>query len=193
MCKKLFKLKELDFKNGIWPFIDEFENKLKSFIIINKGSYDTVYGLFQPFHEDILLCLLLEVYDSCICTIDKEPIFTKEFDSPICCIKEEDIDNKNKKISLVSVLGETYKTSLIFCKKCNKHPCGCYTEEQFLKAGNDAKIYAHHMIKDVIMPKYLAFLFEDKMNIDGCYIDGYKTVSLIEPETIINFFAFCSK
>ena len=60
------------FKNGIWPFIEEFENKLKSFIAINKGSYDRVYGLFQPFNIDILLYPLLEVYDSCIFTINKE-------------------------------------------------------------------------------------------------------------------------
>ena len=38
ICKKLFKLKEKDFKKGIWPFIDENEDKLKRFITINKGS-----------------------------------------------------------------------------------------------------------------------------------------------------------
>jgi len=41
------------------------------------------------------------------------------------------------------------------------------------------------MIKDVIMPKFLTFLFEGNMNKDGAFIDGYKTVSLIEPKTII--------
>ena len=85
---------------------------------------------------------------------------------------------------MVSVFGESYKSSLIFCKKCNTHPYDYYKEEQFLKTREDA-IYAHHMIKDVIMPKFLAFLFEGKMNKDGFYIDGYKTLPLIEPETII--------
>jgi len=98
MCKKLFKLKEIDFKKGIWPFIDENEDKLKRFITINKGSYDTVYGLFQPFNEDNLLCPILKVYDSYICTIDKEIIFSNEFGPSISCIKEEDIDNKKIKL-----------------------------------------------------------------------------------------------
>jgi len=80
--------------------------------------------------------------------------------------------------------GELYKSRLIFCKKCNIHLYDYYTEEKFLKAGEDA-IYAHHMIKDVIMPKFLAFLFEGNMNNDGDFIDGCKTVSLIEPKTII--------
>ena len=40
------------------------------------------------------------------------------------------------------------------------------------------------MIKDAIIPKFLAFLLEGKMNKDSCYIDGYKTAFLIEPETI---------
>lgn len=121
------------FKNGIWPFIEEFENKLKSFIAINKGSYDRVYGLFQPFNIDILLYPLLEVYDSCIFTINKEIIFSKEFDSPFCCIKEEDIDNKNKKLSLASIFGEPYKSNLIFCEKCKTQPIDYYIEEHFLK------------------------------------------------------------
>ena len=33
------------------------------------------------------------------------------------------------------------------------HPYEYYTEEQFLKTGEDA-IYAYHMIKEVIMPKF---------------------------------------
>ena len=41
------------------------------------------------------------------------------------------------------------------------------------------------MIKDIIMPKFLTFLFERNMDKEGYYIDWYKTVSLIEPETII--------
>ena len=53
-----------------------------------------------------------------------------------------------------------------------------------MKTGEDA-IYAHHMIKDVMMPKFLVFIFEGTMNNDECYISGYKTISLIEPETII--------
>ena len=131
MCKKLFKFKEIDFNKGIWPLIDEFEDKLKSFITINKGSYDTVYGLFQPFNEDNLLCPILKVYDSCICTIDKEIIFSKEFGPPICCFKEEDIYNKKKNISLISILGEEYKSRLIFCKKFNIHRYDYHSEEQF--------------------------------------------------------------
>ena len=35
------------------------------------------------------------------------------------------------------------------------------------------------------MPKFLAFLFEGNINKDGDFIDGYKTISLIESETII--------
>lgn len=72
-------------------------------------------------------------------------------------------------------MGETYKISLIFCKKCNSHPYDYYREQHFLKTREDAKI-ACHMIKDVIMSKLLAFLFEGNMNNDGSYINGYKTI-----------------
>ncbi len=91
-------MKDVEFKKGIWPFIEKYDKQLKSFININKGVYDTVYGLFKPLCEDKRLCPILEVYDNCICTIDKEILFNKEFGSPICCIKEEDIDNKQKKL-----------------------------------------------------------------------------------------------
>ncbi len=60
---------------------------------------------------------------------------------------------------MVSALGDTYKSHLIFFKKCNIYPYEYYTEEQFLKNGEDA-IYAYHMIKDVMMPKFLVFIFE---------------------------------
>jgi len=85
---------------------------------------------------------------------------------------------------LVSILGELYKSCLIFCKKCNIYPYDYYTEEKFLKTGEEA-IYAHHMKEDVIIPKFLAFLFEGNINKDGDFIEEYKIVSLIETETII--------
>ena len=88
-------------------------------------------------------------YDSCLCSINKEIIIKKEFGFPMISVKEEDLDNKNKKVSLVSIFAETYKSNLIFCKTCNTHPYEYYTKEQFIKTGEDA-VYAHHMVKEII-------------------------------------------
>ena len=41
-------------------------------------------------------------------------IFSKEYGSPICSIKEEDIDKSNSKLSFVSALGDSCKSTLIF-------------------------------------------------------------------------------
>ena len=187
MCKIINKYKESDFLKGIWPFIDNQESQLKKYITINKGLYETVYGLFKPFCEDNLFCPILEVYDSCICSINKEIIIKKEFGFPMLSVKEEDLDNKNNYVSLVSIFAETYKSNLIFCKACNTHPYEYYTKEQFIKTGEDA-VYAHHMVKDIILPKFLIFILEGNINKDGCYISGYKSSSILLPEILIRGF-----
>ena len=79
--------------------------------------------------------------------------------------KKEDLDNKNKKISLVSIFGETYKSNLIFCKSCNKHLFEYYTTEQFLKTSEDA-VYVHHETKEISLPKFLVFILEGNINHD---------------------------
>lgn len=49
---------------------------------------------------------------------------------------------------MVLVLGESYKSTFIFCKKYNNiHPYEHYTNKQFLLTNN--------IIKDVTMKKYL--------------------------------------
>ena len=66
---------------------------------------------------------------------------------------------------------------MIFCKTCNKKGESYYTQEQYKKTGEKA-IYSYYLIKGVILPKFIAYIFEDN-NED--FIPGVKTITMIGP------------
>ena len=102
-----------------------------------------------------------------------KPIKFKEFGQPLCTITNNDIKNGN--ITLFSYFINKCKTSFICCKICNKKGELYYTQEQYLKKEEEA-IYSQLIIKDLILPKFLAFIFEDN---NGVYIPGNLTKNLI--------------
>ena len=115
----------------------KFENILKKYFDINKGSFKFKLAIISPFTEDPILYPIFSVNDSFLCSIGKKKIFEKEFGNPIYSIKEEDIDKNNNSYSLISVLGDTCKSTLIFCKRCNKYSYEYYTSDLYQKTGEE--------------------------------------------------------
>ena len=120
-----------------------------------------------------------KVLISFLCTIGKKENYKKEYGNPLCTITDEQINKGN--ITLVSAFADTLKGTMIFCKKCNIKVESYYTQEQYMKTGEEA-IYSYCLIKDVMLPKFIAFIFEDN---NQNFIPGDKTIGLVEP--IIKF------
>lgn len=64
---------------------------------------------------------------------------------------------------------------------CNKKGESYYTQELYMETREEA-IYSHYLIKDIILPKFIVFIFEDN---NGGFIDGKITLPLILPEISI--------
>ena len=94
-------------------------------------------------------------------------------------IKNKDITKGN--ISLVSAFENTLKGSLIFWKTCNPKGESYYIQGKFKETGEEA-VYSQYYIKDVILAKFICFIFGD--NNQG-YISGINKIPLIHPEIII--------
>ena len=82
---------------------------------------------------------------------------------------------------MVSAFNNNCKSYLKFCTTYNKKGESYYTKELYMKTGEEA-IYCQYLIKDIILPKFIAFIFED---INGGIIDGDITLPLIWPEIYI--------
>ena len=63
ISQKISNINGDDLHKGIWPLIDQYNNKLKKFVNISNGSYDTIFGLFKAFAGDKLFCPILEGFD----------------------------------------------------------------------------------------------------------------------------------
>ena len=42
-------LENEDYKKGIWIVMDKFKKELKKFLVINKGSMDTIFSFLNHF------------------------------------------------------------------------------------------------------------------------------------------------
>ena len=109
----------------------------------------------------------------------KKVVYSNEYGSPVCTITTGELHSGN--VNLISAFSAIFSSNLKFCNICNKKPATYYTQKQYLKSGELAQ-YMFHIISDVILPKFLVFIFEDD---NEGHISGVKTKSLIIPEIII--------
>ena len=159
--------------------IDEYNSKLKKFVNISKGYYDTKFGLFKAFAGDKLFCPILEGFDICSCNISTNKEIKIEYGFPICSISSNEINNNS--LSLASALANTFKPHFKFCNKCNLKPESYYAVKQFKLTGEDA-VYSQHIIKNVKLPKFLSFIFVGN---NEEIINGEKTKNLVKDKLII--------
>ena len=121
----------------------------------------------------------MESFDICSCNISTNKKVIIEYGLPICSITSNEINDNS--FSLASALANTFKPVLKFCKNHNIKPESYYTEEQFKLTGEDA-VYSQHIIKNVYLPKFLAFIFEGN---NEEIIEGEKTKNLVKDKLII--------
>lgn len=94
-------------------------------------------------------------------------------------IESGDIDAGQ--INLIYELSEVFSSTLKFCNQCNKKPASFYSQEEYMKTGEQAQ-YMFHIISEAILTKFLVFIFEGDNEHN---ISGVKTKRLIIPELII--------
>lgn len=83
---------------GIWAVIERFENKMKKYDLVSKGTIHTIYAIFKPFSKGKIFCPFFISADILIFIIDKIITLTEEYGNPKYSIKEEDSDNKNNRL-----------------------------------------------------------------------------------------------